>query len=112
MKFFDLFRRFSRRTIKGASLPEVIRSRPGWFTVLPLAASFLLWAAPLRAEFAFLANNFGITTYTIGSNGAPSQVGSLLSTGYIPISEAMDPKGRFVFFVNKYAQFAGNRVWV
>ena len=87
MKFFDLFRRFSRRTITGASLP--------------LAAGFLLWAAPLRAEFVYLLDQQGeaITTYSIGSNGALSQVGSpLLPTSpYYPVFETMDPKGRFVF---------------
>jgi 6-phosphogluconolactonase len=87
MKFFDLFRRFSRRTITGASLP--------------LAAGFLLWAAPLRAEFVYLLDQQGeaITTYTIGSNGALSQVGSPLqpTSPYYPFSETMDPKGRFVF---------------
>jgi 6-phosphogluconolactonase (cycloisomerase 2 family) len=87
MKFFDLFRRSSRRTITGASLP--------------LAAGFLLWAAPLRAEFVYLLDVTGeaITTYSIGSNGALSQVGSPLqpTSPYYPVFETMDPKGRFVF---------------
>ena len=87
MKFFDLFRRFSRRTITGASLP--------------LAAGFLLWAAPLRAEFVYLLDVTGeaITTYSIGSNGALSQVDSPLqpTSPYYPVFETMDPKGPFVF---------------
>ena len=85
----------------GASLPEVTRSRAGRFTVLSLAAGFLLWATPLRAEFVYLLDVTGeaITTYSIGSNGALSQVGSpLLPTSpYYPVFETMDPKGRFVF---------------
>ena len=88
MKSFDLFRRFSRRTITGASLP--------------LAAGFLLWAAPLRAEFVYLLNwdeNNDITTYTIASNGALSQVGSPFTPAVAPIFETMDPKGRFVFLL-------------
>ena len=56
----------------GASLPEAMRSSAGRFTALTLAAGFLLGAAPLRAEFAFLSQNGTITTYTIGSNGALS----------------------------------------
>jgi hypothetical protein len=69
----------------GASLPEAMRSRAGRFTALTLAAGLLLGAAPLRAEFAFFSQNFAITTYTIGSNGAPSQLGSPLSPGLIPL---------------------------
>ena len=56
----------------GASLKEVMRSKPGWFRALSLVASFIVVAAPLRAQFAYGLNrsNNTVSGYSIGSNGS------------------------------------------
>src|SRR5258708_3951948 len=84
MKHLDLFRRFGLRTTIAPSLQGVGPSRPGWFRALPLAASFILLTAPLRGEFAYVANvkSNTVSAYSIGSNGALTPVsGSPLRSG-------------------------------
>src|SRR5260370_3361608 len=96
MKSSDFIRPFGRRTNVALSLTEVMRSRPGWFRALPLAASLILLAAPLRAELAFVANTSdnNVSVYTIGSNGALTLQWTF-ATGNGPGPVTVDPTGRF-----------------
>jgi 6-phosphogluconolactonase (cycloisomerase 2 family) len=105
MKYLDLFRPFGLRTTVALSLQEVIRSKPYWFRALPLAASFILLAAPLRAQFVYVTTYHSNTVlaYSIGSNGALTPVpGSPVATGNLPQSVTVDPSGRFAYVANWY----------
>ena len=71
-----------------------MRSRPGWFRALPLVASFIVLAAPLRAQFVYVTcyGNNTVLAYSIGSNGALTPVpGSPVATGNLPQSVTVDP---------------------
>src|SRR5260370_2613698 len=103
MEHLDLFRRFGLRTTIAPSLQGVGPSRPGWFRALPLAASFILLTAPLRGEFAYVANvkSNTVSAYSVGSNGALTPVpGSPFATGHDPMSVTVVPTGWFAYVVN------------
>jgi 6-phosphogluconolactonase len=69
-----------------------------------LAIALSLFAAPLRAEFAYVAN-FGsnnVSGYTIDpSTGALTPIGSPFAAGSFPHSVAVDPSGKFAYVVNE-----------
>src|SRR5258708_2167644 len=103
MKFLDLFRPFGLRTTIASSLQEVMR--PGWFKALSLVTSFIVLAAPLRAQFVYVTTygNNTVLAYSIGSNGALTPVpGSPVATGNLPQSVTVDPSGRFAYVANWY----------
>src|SRR5580700_11668890 len=68
-----------------------------------LAVVFLFTAAPLRAQFAYVAN-FGdntVSAYNVGSNGALTPVpGSPFATGRSPVSVTVDPTGTYAYTAN------------
>src|SRR5258708_17665346 len=75
--------------------------RRGWLSVFStLAIGFVCLAAPLRAQFAYVANNDSIyvSAYSIGANGALTPVpGSPFVAGIFPISVAVDPMATFSY---------------
>ena len=114
MKLLDLFGPFGLKTTTAPSLPEATRSGYGWFTSLPLAASLILLAAPLRAEFVYLSDSLHetITTYSVGSNGVLTQVGSPVSPGATNLGAGtIDPKGRFVFYLDAIGSQGNSNIW-
>jgi len=68
-----------------------------------LAIALSLFAAPLHAQFAYVAN-FGsdtVSAYSIGAHGALTPVpGSPFAAGSLPDSVAVDPTGKFAYVVN------------
>ena len=73
----------------------------GWFSVFTgLAIGFVLLAAPLRGQFAYVANfeSNNVSAYSIdGSNGTLTPIpGSPFAAGSNPISVAVAPTGQFV----------------
>jgi 6-phosphogluconolactonase (cycloisomerase 2 family) len=79
--------------------------RRGWLSVFStLAIGFVSLAAPLRAQFAYVANSGGgVSAYSIGADGALTQLtslGSPFAAGNSPFSVAVDPTGRFAYVVN------------
>ncbi len=77
--------------------------RRGWLGVFStLAIGFVCLAAPLRAQFAYVANltSNTVSAYSIGANGALTPVpGSPFAT-FAPTSVAVDPKGKFAYAAN------------
>src|SRR5260221_7451386 len=75
--------------------------RRGWLSVFStLAIGFVCLAAPLRAQFAYVANNDSIyvSAYSIGANGALTPVpGSPFVAGLFPISVAVDPTAKSAY---------------
>jgi len=61
-------------------------------------------SAPLRAEFAYVANegNNTVSGYTINpATGALTAIaGSPFAAGVVPLSVAVDPSGKFAYVVN------------
>src|ERR1700733_3725837 len=78
--------------------------RRGWLSVFSmLAVSFLCLAAPLRAQFAYVANDSSnnVSAYSIGSNGALTPVpGSPFAAGPGANSVVVDPTGKFAYVAN------------
>jgi DNA-binding beta-propeller fold protein YncE len=77
----------------------------GWFSVFTgLAIGFVLLAAPLRGQFAYVANfeSNNVSAYSIdGSNGTLTPIpGSPFAAGSNPISVAVDPTGKFAYVAN------------
>jgi 6-phosphogluconolactonase len=76
----------------------------GWLSVFStLAIGFVCLAAPLRAQFAYVANLGGgtVSAYSIGANGALIPVpGSPFAAGSEPDSVAVDPTGKFAYVAN------------
>jgi hypothetical protein len=72
--------------------------RRGWLSVFSTLAIGCVWlAAPLRAQFAYVANFNGgtISAYSIAANGALVPVpGSPFAAGGAPSSVAVDPTGK------------------
>jgi len=70
-----------------------------WLSVFSTLAIGCVWmAAPLRAQFAYVANALGnnVSAYSIGANGALTPVpGSPFPAGNGPVSVALDPTGNF-----------------
>jgi 6-phosphogluconolactonase len=76
---------------------------------LALAIAVSLFAATLRAQFAYVANFGGnnVSAYSIGANGALTPVpGSPFAAGINPNSVAVNPTGKFAYVAN----FGGNNV--
>ena len=68
-----------------------------------LAVVFLFTGAPLRAQFAYVANlgDNTVSAYSVGSNGALTPVpGSPFATGRQPSSVTVDPTGTYAYIVN------------
>jgi DNA-binding beta-propeller fold protein YncE len=67
-----------------------------------LAVSLASLAAPLRAQFAYVANQTGnVSAYSISSNGALVPVpGSPFAARFGAISVAVDPTGKFAYVAN------------
>ena len=84
--------------------------RRGWLSVFSmLAIGFVCLAAPLRAQFAYVANDSSnnVSAYSIGANGALTPVpGSPFAAGIGPFSVAVDPTGKFAYVAN----FGSNNV--
>ena len=78
--------------------------RRGWLSVFStLAIGFVCLAAPLRAQFAYVANlsSNNVSAYSIGANGALTPVpGSPFAAGTFPFSVAVDPTGKFAYVTN------------
>jgi len=78
--------------------------RRSWLSVFStLAIGFVCLAAPLRAQFAYVANitSNNVSAYSIGANGALTPVpGSPFAT-FAPTSVAVDPKGKFAYAANE-----------
>jgi hypothetical protein len=69
--------------------------RRGWLSVFStLAIGFVCLAAPLRAQFVYVANfsSSNVSAYSIGANGALTPVpGSPFAAGILPRSVAITP---------------------
>jgi 6-phosphogluconolactonase len=78
--------------------------RRGWLSVFStLAIGFVWLAIPLRAQFAYVANenSNNVSAYSIGADGALTQVtGSPFAAGNSPSSVAVDPTGKFAYVAN------------
>ena len=78
----------------------------GWLSVFStLAIGFVCLAAPLRAQFAYVANfqSANVSAYSIGVNGALTPVpGSPFAAGFRPFSVAVDPTGKFAYVANGF----------
>jgi DNA-binding beta-propeller fold protein YncE len=75
----------------------------GWLSVFStLAIGFVWLAAPLRAQFVYVANSGGnVSAYSIGANGALMPVpGSPFAAGSDPNSVAVDPTAKFAYVAN------------
>jgi hypothetical protein len=84
--------------------------RRGWLSVFStLAIGFVWLAAPLRAQFAYVANAGGnVSSYSIGANGALTPVpGSPFAAGAQPRSVAVDPTAKFAYVANEGAPGLG-----
>jgi hypothetical protein len=81
--------------------------RRAWLSVFStLAIGFVCLAAPLRAQFTYVANQSGdnVSAYSIGANGALTPVpGSPFLAGSTPASVAVDPTGKFAYVVKSSA---------
>jgi DNA-binding beta-propeller fold protein YncE len=81
---------------------------------LALAIAVSLFAAPLRAQFAYVANEFSgdVSGYTIDpSTGALTPVaGSPFTAGAFPVSVAVDPSGKFAYVANGGSSFVSGNV--
>jgi hypothetical protein len=78
-------------------------ARSGWLSVFSTLAIGCVWlAAPLRAQFAYVANQgANVSAYSIGTNGALTPVpGSPFAAGLNPFSVAVDPTGKFAYVAN------------
>jgi hypothetical protein len=76
-----------------------------------LAVGFVCLAAPLRAQFAYVANDASnnVSAYSIGANGALTPVpGSPFAAGIQPVSVAVDPTGKFAYVANLRQNLGGN----
>jgi len=80
----------------------------GCFNILStLAIGLLALAAPLRAEFAHVANSLGTGGYVSAfridpTTGALTPIpGSPFPAGSVPISVAVDPLGKFAYVANE-----------
>ena len=80
--------------------------RRGWLSVFStLAIGFVCLAAPLRAQFAYVANRLSnnVSAYSIGANGALTPVpGSPFLARTSPNSVAVDPTGKFAYVTNVF----------
>ena len=68
-----------------------------------LAIGGVWLAPPLRAQFAYVANEGGntVSAYSIGAGGTLTPVpGSPFATGTKPLAVAVDPKGKFAYVAN------------
>src|SRR5260221_578591 len=79
--------------------------RRGWLSVFStLAIGFVCLAAPLRAQFAYVANigSNNVSAYSIGGNGALmfNVPGSPFLAGSGPSSVAVDPTAKFAYVAN------------
>ncbi len=93
------------RSLVPASLDHN-RSQLGRFAIVSAlsAAAFLAMAAPLNAQFVYVANanSNNISGYSLGANGALTPVpGSPFATGRNPASVAVDPTATFVYVANE-----------
>jgi DNA-binding beta-propeller fold protein YncE len=70
------------------------------------AIGFVCLAAPLRAQFVYVANANSspgsVSAYSIGANGALmlNVPGSPFAAGNTPLSVAVDPTGKFAYVAN------------
>jgi DNA-binding beta-propeller fold protein YncE len=77
--------------------------RISFIVLSAVAISFGFLAAPLRAQFAYVANGAGnnLSAFSIAANGALTPVpGSPFVTGFGPTSVAVDPTGKFAYVAN------------
>jgi 6-phosphogluconolactonase len=90
--------------------------RRGWLSVFStLAIGFVCLAAPLRAQFVYVANESSnnVSAYSIGANGALTPVpGSPFAAGTQPQSVAVDPTAKFAYVANLGVppDFIGNNI--
>jgi DNA-binding beta-propeller fold protein YncE len=69
-----------------------------------LAITVSLFAAPLHAQFAYVANegSGNVSAYSIGANGALTPIpGSPFAAGSLPSSVAVDPTAKFAYVANQ-----------
>jgi hypothetical protein len=87
----------------------VMRSCPALWAALAIAMS--LFAAPLRGQFAYVANfnSNNVSAYTIDpSTGALTAIaGSPFTAGSFPRSVAVDPSGKFAYVLNEGGNVSG-----
>jgi hypothetical protein len=88
--------------------------RRGWLSVFStLAIGFVWLAPPLRAQFAYVANQNSntVSAYSIGAGGALMSTvpGSPFAAGSGPESVAVDPTGKFAYVAN-IGGIGGNNV--
>jgi 6-phosphogluconolactonase len=72
--------------------------------VSTLAAGFVVMAAPLHAQFVYVANtnSNNVWGYSLGADGALTPVsGSPFAAGKDPASVAVDPTAKFAYVVNE-----------
>src|SRR3984893_11333721 len=89
-------------------------ARTGWFNVWSaLVITLTLLGAPIRAEFAYVANlnSNNVSGYTINpTTGALTAIaGSPFAAGGSPGSVAVDPSGKFAYVANEFGN-SGNSV--
>src|SRR5437660_1761004 len=73
--------------------------------VLGTAIGLAIALVPLRAQFAYVANQFSnnVSAYSIGANGALIPVpGSPFAGASGPSSVAVDPTGKFAYVANEF----------
>jgi 6-phosphogluconolactonase len=79
----------------------------GWISVFStLAIGFVCLAAPLHAQFVYVANGGGnnVSAYSIGANGSLTPVpGSPFAAELNPFSVAVDPTGKFAYVANLFS---------
>jgi 6-phosphogluconolactonase len=80
------------------------RSLRARLAVVSTLAGFVVMAAPLHAQFVYVANtnSNNVSGYSLGANGALTPVsGSPFAAGRDPASVAVDPTAKFAYVMNE-----------